>query len=843
MGSKVPSVAKMKRQGLSCEDCSAKFPNLSVLKKHRLKAHKKTRANKVSVPKGDKQALSGVKKIEKAKTAKKAAGSKKTITKSSTEKRLSQQTDPRCHVCRKLFPTRSEMLDHYKAAHLRSSDHVKTKVDVAMNKLMNTVKKVTQDHSKCVKCSKIFATRRSMLLHICQNIDESREQYRCAGCKEKFDSLEKLDAHIVTDHNENIEILVFKDEDEFQAWKKKEEDAIKINYVTMSSADKASTVYRCSASVKSDGKDNVKEICPSAIILRASKDFLKASFYKSHHGHPCDEFEFQYSKEKSDQDIESTKLSKTSNMESSMDIENKDTESDEAFESDLKLYKCLACDQTFNSMKQLNFHLNGAHNDDIYSILFPNNEEFETWKIKMQNMTKTSYLPGLKYDQKMYYNCDAPFKATTQIGENGLEWVIKKVCPSTIVTKQYDRGLQIHFYKRHYDHEHTEYVPTNEIRKYDIKSMFSHNSKRKTIYMPEYKKLKTLLVEVLSIAENLPISNLKMLISEANGIAQKAKDFLGKDQKSPLGDEQKDLPEKEKIPNEGKRKLENIETDKDTTEELRTSKRLRGRSSKKERPPVKRTPVKNLIKKSTHRTKSSSINTNIPITIAPKIVNTFTLATDFKEPIKDIGSISMEPNTNGIERDESAQTDTESIQPEPLETNTADPRKKYELLLSTSTFNDSYKTFIESKSWGSKSEKNKANKDVSESPKVESEQTIKKKNVRMKTKLGQYSPKNKLSKTPIKTSSPVKPISTSVVGKPHITQVPRKHPSTSVHGKSPNIRVHGKSHSTPKTAKPASAPILGKFKVERSKEHESYRKLDGHRCPRTPTTPEQSLIY
>ncbi|XP_034838803.2 uncharacterized protein [Maniola hyperantus] len=181
---------------------------------------------------------------------------------------------------------------------------------------------------------------------------------------------------------------------------------------------------------------------------------------------------------------------------------------------DGRLSVCGACGEWFPNLTAFNLHVASSHSEHVESMFFPTNQEFVKWKADMENQTGASYAMLEKYGTKRYYHCknkDGYHHRSTN----------NHICPSTIVVQEFSKGIQVHFYHKHYNHSAADYKLFFIYKKYSISSFLKRAEDYNTLLhlKPDeddlYMQFKTLMEGIVVDAAKINITTLKIILGKA----------------------------------------------------------------------------------------------------------------------------------------------------------------------------------------------------------------------------------------------------------------------------------------------------------------------------------------
>lgn len=157
----------------------------------------------------------------------------------------------------------------------------------------------------------------------------------------------------------------------------------------------------------------------------------------------------------------------------------------------------------------IHYEIHKKSNDFHYSLL-----EFARWKTEMESQTKVSYAILDNYDSKRYYHCN--FVKEGQENSNTMYF-----CPSTIVIQEFSKGIQVHYYKKHYKHYFSEYNLSDKYKRYSITSFLNRSEDYNNLPTQGssendmYIQFKNLMEGIVVDAAKINIPALKVLIGKA----------------------------------------------------------------------------------------------------------------------------------------------------------------------------------------------------------------------------------------------------------------------------------------------------------------------------------------
>ncbi|XP_045783031.1 uncharacterized protein LOC123879400 [Maniola jurtina] len=181
---------------------------------------------------------------------------------------------------------------------------------------------------------------------------------------------------------------------------------------------------------------------------------------------------------------------------------------------DGRLCVCAACGEWFPNLTAFDFHVVSSHSDHVESMFFPSSLEFVKWKTDMENQTNASYAMLEKYGSKRYYHCNNRDGYKHRSMNN-------HVCPSTIVVQEFPKGIQVHFYHKHYNHSATDYKLSSKYKKYSITPFLKRAEDYDSLLhlKPDdddlYMQFKTLMEGIVVDAAKINIATLKIILGKA----------------------------------------------------------------------------------------------------------------------------------------------------------------------------------------------------------------------------------------------------------------------------------------------------------------------------------------
>lgn len=145
---------------------------------------------------------------------------------------------------------------------------------------------------------------------------------------------------------------------------------------------------------------------------------------------------------------------------------------------------------------------------------------FETWLSNLEKTTNTLFYPKSKMDFKQYYVCTAHIH-TDERGK-----LIQ--CPAMIISRHYEKGVQVFFLKSHKGHEAIEYEPDVTIQKYLVsadlfpkkmeKALGTKGHRQKTECDKMQKEIKDILKTVMNNCSRLEYNNLEDVLDLAKSM-------------------------------------------------------------------------------------------------------------------------------------------------------------------------------------------------------------------------------------------------------------------------------------------------------------------------------------
>ncbi|KAL4705084.1 hypothetical protein ACJJTC_002732 [Scirpophaga incertulas] len=177
-----------------------------------------------------------------------------------------------------------------------------------------------------------------------------------------------------------------------------------------------------------------------------------------------------------------------------------------------RVFLCTGCHQQFSSLQHFDTHIAGLHNDGIQSLFFPTYTEFNDWKEVMEKETMVKYSALSKNKFKQTYRC----MFLPKVDDVSAVYF----CPSSIMIREYSKGLQVHFYKQHHGHPFIEYRTPNRFKPYTLnESLLKPNIDFEMIDISDesdlYVQFRKLMNCIVIDSAKLNIEMLKVLISKA----------------------------------------------------------------------------------------------------------------------------------------------------------------------------------------------------------------------------------------------------------------------------------------------------------------------------------------
>lgn len=132
----------------------------------------------------------------------------------------------------------------------------------------------------------------------------------------------------------------------------------------------------------------------------------------------------------------------------------------------------------------------------------------------MENQTGVKYAVQEKYETKHYYHCN-------YTKENDDKVDATHFCPSTIVVQEFPKGIQVHFFKKHFNHTTEDYFLKDKYKKFTITSFLKRSDDYNTITsIPTdenqlYTQFKSLMEAIIVDAANINAATLKILFGKA----------------------------------------------------------------------------------------------------------------------------------------------------------------------------------------------------------------------------------------------------------------------------------------------------------------------------------------
>ncbi|XP_013163472.1 PREDICTED: uncharacterized protein LOC106114714 [Papilio xuthus] len=177
-------------------------------------------------------------------------------------------------------------------------------------------------------------------------------------------------------------------------------------------------------------------------------------------------------------------------------------------------YLCMACNEEFQSLRLFDLHVSGLHCDGVESMFFPTNEVFQTWKEDVVKQTGINYYVLGNYSYKQMFRC--PCIPDDNVNSD----IIPYLCPSSIVVQELSKGIQVHYYMKHYSHACGIYVLPDEFKKYMFSTLLQNEEAYTEIDIKAngteiYQQFKQLMDCIVQDAANVKIDSLKILLTKA----------------------------------------------------------------------------------------------------------------------------------------------------------------------------------------------------------------------------------------------------------------------------------------------------------------------------------------
>ncbi|CAH2065068.1 unnamed protein product, partial [Iphiclides podalirius] len=179
-------------------------------------------------------------------------------------------------------------------------------------------------------------------------------------------------------------------------------------------------------------------------------------------------------------------------------------------------YVCSGCKEQFISLKLFDKHVSGLHYLGVESMFLPSKEDFQEWKNEMEKLINVRYAILGKYSSKEMYRC-----TFLPDGTNIHDDTTSVMCPSTIVVREFSKGVQVHFYKDHHGHSSNEYVLPDKYKKFSLTTIlqnaegYTQINELKVDENDPYLQFKKLMECIVLDAAKINIKTLKVLIGKA----------------------------------------------------------------------------------------------------------------------------------------------------------------------------------------------------------------------------------------------------------------------------------------------------------------------------------------
>ncbi|KAJ8706569.1 hypothetical protein PYW07_012647 [Mythimna separata] len=187
-------------------------------------------------------------------------------------------------------------------------------------------------------------------------------------------------------------------------------------------------------------------------------------------------------------------------------------------------YLCLGCDQVFCGLVLFQHHVKGLHADEAQNYFFPSRKEFEEWKTELQEAISIEFTRLNKQKGKEIYHCS--YQTTTSS-------TATRLCPSSISVREYSRGVHVCYYTEHCEHTVID-IPL-ESNQYNI-SLYTRDMDDGKLEASEYNDLyaefKNVLRTIMVDAAKVDIAMLKDLLGRALEMTAVLKNYYEDDEKS-----------------------------------------------------------------------------------------------------------------------------------------------------------------------------------------------------------------------------------------------------------------------------------------------------------------------
>ncbi|XP_047040043.1 uncharacterized protein LOC124644603 isoform X1 [Helicoverpa zea] len=381
-------------------------------------------------------------------------------------------------------------------------------------------------------------------------------------------------------------------------------------------------------------------------------------------------------------------------------------------------FACLSCRQVFTGLVLFQHHVKGYHADGAQNFFFPTRDDFMNWKADLEDQTGVTFVKLNKMKSKEIYHCSHQVLGPTAATE---------ACCSIITLREYTKGFHACYYKEHKGHK-VDTAPLTQHMKYSI-NLYTQDREEMKVELEEDNELFTQFKKMISCilfdAANVSGKPLRELLGKALEMTSILKHAEGQDRSTPLiskclTDDQisKTLDSLKADPN--KRKIQDENNTKPVAKRARKSSQF----------------VDKVLENGMATRHKNSLTNNKTVSFDDLQANE-----DIENIIKEI---SAAPQKSVAKKTEAPVSDEKIDE----ETKKSDDQQAIAMLRaqlqSPSSFNDSYKNFVD--------QNFKANtENVSSTPKTKA--SVKKKEV-VKTKMGQFKVKTSVSPKPMSPKSP-----------------------------------------------------------------------------------------
>lgn len=299
MGAKAPEQVKKSnktpkpRPPVKCDVCGRKFLNVSAWKSHYKFLHAKSDSDKrVAFKKQDNARVVRKKLVPlhllkrvnppKSQKAEKTVEPVKTTEVAVISQRVPKKAAFECPVCASKYPVYFTAFRHIQKNHC--IDEKGEKVAPNSPHLVKPIRIET-----CASCDQEI---RSTIPHDCPRMQAFKDQFLCLGCDQVFCGLMLFQHHIKGLHADEAQNFFFPSRKEFEEWKTKLQEAIKIEFTRLNK-QKGKEIYHCS--YQNTTTSTATRLCPASISVRDYSRGVHVCYFREHCGHKVEDVPLKHS--------------------------------------------------------------------------------------------------------------------------------------------------------------------------------------------------------------------------------------------------------------------------------------------------------------------------------------------------------------------------------------------------------------------------------------------------------------------------------------------------------------------------------------------------------------------